>query len=256
MSSFRARGHSLPQSDACARAAKLELFGGFRLSLETERTHLPISAQRVVAFLALHKRPMQRLFVAGSLWTRSDEHHANASLRSVLWRLQRADTSIVETSATHLQLAPELDVDLQHATDLLHGALDGTVGRNLETVRRICALGDLLPDWYDDWVVVEQERFRQLRLQALERLSQGLTQDQRWAEAIECGLAAVAAEPLRESAHRVTIMAHLGQGNISEAIRQYRSYRMLLKRHIGAEPSTDLERLVHAAVRHPRTKFA
>lgn len=210
--------------------------------------HLPLSVQRVVAFLALHKRPLQRLFVAGSLWTRSDEHHANASLRSVLWRLQRVDTSIVEASTTHLQLAPAVEVDLQLATALLHGALDGTVGPDLESVRQVCALGDLLPDWYDDWVTIEQERFRQLRLQALERLSQGLIEEQRWAEAVESGLAAVAADPLRESAHRVTIMAHLGQGNISEVIRQYRHCRVLLRRHLGVDPSPELEHLVRAAV--------
>jgi DNA-binding SARP family transcriptional activator len=211
---------------------------------------LPISAQRTVAFLALHDRPVQRLYVAGSLWSRSDEPHANASLRSVLWRLQRTGVPIVEASPTHLQLCPDTQVDLRSATEVLRGALGGSNPPDLEIVQGVCALGELLPDWYEDWLAIEQEQYRQLRLNALDLVAEQLGQEERWAEAIQSGLAAVAAEPLRESAHRVTIMAHLGQGNVSEAIRQYRNYRRLLRRYIGADPSPDLERLMRGAVPH------
>ena len=36
-------------------------------------------------------------------------------------------------------------------------------------------MGELLPDWYDDWVLLERERFRQLRLHALDALCDDLT---------------------------------------------------------------------------------
>jgi hypothetical protein len=40
--------------------------------------------------------------------------------------------------------------------------------------RAISALSaDLLPDWYDDWAVVEAEDWRQLRLHALDQLPAG-----------------------------------------------------------------------------------
>jgi DNA-binding SARP family transcriptional activator len=103
---------------------------------------------------------------------------------------------------------------------------------------------DLLPDWYDEWVVVARERFRQLRLHALEALSQRLTAAGRIPQAIEAGLAAVAAEPLRESAHRTVICAHLSEGNPAEAIAQYRKYRRLLRTELGIEPSRRMEELM------------
>ena len=93
---------------------------------------------------------------------------------------------------------------------------------------------DLLPDWYDDWVAVERERFRQLRVHALERLCDRLVEAERFGEAIEAGLAAMKSEPLRESAHRALVRAHLAEGNRSEALAQYRRFKALLPTSSGS----------------------
>src|ERR687898_893897 len=106
--------------------------------------------------------------------------------------------------------------------------------------------GELLPDWYDDWLEIERERFRQLRLSALERLCIELTADGRFPEAVQAGVAAVAADRLRESAHRVLIAAHLAAGNPGEALQQYRSCRDVLARRLGWEPSLEMRLLVAA----------
>src|SRR4029077_18810447 len=57
------------------------------------------------------------------------------------------------------------------------------------------------------------------------------------------GLAAVAGEPLRESSHRAVIRAHLADGNVAEAVRQYRLCRRLLNDHLGLEPSDQTDGL-------------
>jgi DNA-binding SARP family transcriptional activator len=108
---------------------------------------------------------------------------------------------------------------------------------------------DILPDWYDDWVSVERERFRQLRLHALEALSERLVAAGRYALAIEAGVAAVAGEPLRESAHRVLIRAHVAEGNHSEAVRQYHAFRRLLQTELSLDPSPQMEALIGNLVR-------
>ncbi len=104
--------------------------------------------------------------------------------------------------------------------------------------------GELLPDWYDDWVMFERERLRQLRLHALEILCRRLAAAGSFGPAVDAGLAAVLGEPLRESAQRVLIEAHLAEGNRSEAIRQYNSYRVRLYAELGLQPSPSLRRLV------------
>ncbi|MDD9207972.1 bacterial transcriptional activator domain-containing protein, partial [Georgenia sp. 10Sc9-8] len=103
---------------------------------------------------------------------------------------------------------------------------------------------DLLPGWYDDWVIFERERIRQRVLHALEALSCELVRRGRCAEAIEVALDAVGVEPLRESAQRVLIEAHLAEGNLVEARRLYLRYRELVRQELRTEPGTTLTRLV------------
>ena len=104
--------------------------------------------------------------------------------------------------------------------------------------------GELLPDWYDDWLLIEREKYRQLRLHALEALATQLTALARYGEAAETALTAIAGEPLRESAHRVLIRVHLAEGNPSEALRHYRLFRELLLTELGLEPSEQIAELV------------
>lgn len=107
--------------------------------------------------------------------------------------------------------------------------------------------GDLLPDWDEDWIIFERERLRQLRIHALESLCRKLSVAGHAGRAVDAGLAAVAAEPLRESAQRVLIAAHLHEGNVSEARRQYHHYRELVRDNLGIEPSEALRALVGVA---------
>src|SRR5205823_716087 len=96
---------------------------------------------------------------------------------------------------------------------------------------------DLLPDWYDDWAVLEAEAWRQLRLHALEALTARLAGAERYGEALVAGLAAVRAEPLRETAHAAVVGVHVAEGNRGEALRQYEHYRRLLDAELGLEPT-------------------
>ena len=102
---------------------------------------------------------------------------------------------------------------------------------------------ELLPDWYEDWVAFERERFRLIALHALESMARWYVKASQFGPAIYCALAAVRLEPLRESSHRALIEAHLAEGNAAEAIYQYRYYRRLLRDELGIEPSEQMELL-------------
>lgn len=231
-------------SPPASRAVLLGVLQGFRLERDGESFELPLGIQRLVVFLAVHNRPLLRLFVAGNLWIDSSEEHANANLRTALWRLHRLGFQLVDATRNHLALAPEVVVDLHDLSGRARQVLRREVPPTRDNLDAIVTGGDLLPDWYDDWVVVEREQFRQLRLLALETLCRDLAATNSYAAAVEAGLACVAAEPLRESAHRALIGAHLREGNRVEAIRQFRLYEALVLDELGVEPSAALRRML------------
>jgi DNA-binding SARP family transcriptional activator len=225
----------------------LQLLGGFELRLENQVLAVTSSSQRLVVVLALHQRLLPRAYVAGLLWPDVPTRRANANLRAGLWRLRAPCQRAVEQSAQHLRLAPDVTVDLHIAAALAQRLLDPMqrcTAEELGAVARMELSNELLPTWYDDWVLMERERFHQLRLHALEALCERLTIAGRYGEAVDAGLTAVFAEPLRESAHRTLIKTYLAEGNHGEANRQYQRCRRLLADELGVQPSTALRELV------------
>jgi DNA-binding SARP family transcriptional activator len=160
---------------------------------------------------------------------------------------------VVVATASDLALAGDVVVDVDEAAAAARRALSHEGER--DDLDRLCLVGDLLPGWYDDWLLIDRERFRQLRVHALESLCDDCACAGDFAAAAAAGLAAVAAEPLRESAHRILIRAHLAEGNVGEAIRQYAIYRDLLRAELGIEPSGQLKELV-AGLRLPAAQAA
>ena len=223
---------------------ELGLVNGFQLVGRGSLVTIPIAGQRVLAFLALHDRPLRRAYVAGSLWPDEPEVRSAARLRGALCRLRQAGVDMVMPIDDRLRLSPMLVVDLH----LVRASVDqlGDAARVPEECTPwLAALsGDLLPDWYEDWVEVERERYRQLRVHGLEALCKGLTAAGRFSLAVQAGLACVAADPLRESAHRALIQAYLEEGNPSLALRQYHRFRQVAEEDLGLEPTEHIKRLV------------
>jgi DNA-binding SARP family transcriptional activator len=223
---------------------RLDLIDGFALTAGGRDVQLPLGTCRMLAFLALHDRAMQRSHVAGSLWFNTDEEKAGACLRSALWRVNRTGLDVVDSSDGSLGLASGVSVDAREAAGAAAGLADGLPATRPDGALIRMFSHDLLPDWYDDWAIVARERFRQVRLHALEKLCDRLWASGDPARAIEAGLAAVAGEPLRESAHRALMRAHLAEGNYVEAERQYRFYEELVVRELGVSPSQRIRDLL------------
>ncbi|GAA1954781.1 hypothetical protein GCM10009776_15930 [Microbacterium deminutum] len=234
------------QTVTASPAALIRLIDGFECSAGAEALDLPPSCQRLIAFLAIWERPVLRGFVSGSLWPDSDAEHANACLRSALWRLHGLGPGFVQVTPVHLALDPRVGIDYREAVAWSRSVLSGTEPLPMAwTLNEISGLArELLPDWYDEWVQQARERFRQLRLHALETLCTRLARAGRYGEALLAGLAAVAIEPLRESAHRSVIDVHLAEHNQVEALRQYRVYEQLLRTQLALRPSAELRHLV------------
>jgi DNA-binding SARP family transcriptional activator len=192
---------------------------------------------------------VKRVAVAGALWPDASESHAYSNLRSAIARMKSTARKVLVAGKLELGLAEGVTVDLRSAQDLARRLLDPAVvpARSELGMAAVVALScDVLPDWYDDWVLVEAEDWRQLRLHALEMLAGRLIAVGRWGEAARAASAAVRAEPLRESARAALMQVHLAHGNQSEAVREFARYRTLLATELGLAPTPQLQELVQS----------
>jgi DNA-binding SARP family transcriptional activator len=229
---------------AAAGATGLLLLGGFDLTSDGGSIPVSSGAQRVLAFLALQDRPLGRPYVAGTIWGETTDKRASGSLRSALWNLRLSGHDLVEAAHGCLQLRRGILVDYRRAVAMARVVFDRSRPCPVDVVDGRYFHDDLLRDWYDDWVLIERERFRQFRLHVLEALCERFTDEGRYAHAIDAGIAAVIGEPLRESAQRVLIRAYLAEGNRQEALRQYHSYQILLHEELAVSPSPPLQELM------------
>ena len=232
------------RSVTAPESLRLSLLGEFALHAGAENVPLVQGAQRLVALLALHGRWLRRSYVAGTLWGDASEAHADGSLRSALWRLRMGAQHVVDAGRDELRLAPAVDVDVQRASAVARAVLAGRFDDDSIDMTEPSLWQELLPGWYEDWVILERERHRQLVLLALEALSEHCTDIGRLDAAVLAGLAAVEREPLRESAHRALIRAHLADGNVAEAMRRFRMYERLALDDLGVDPSPKMTALL------------
>lgn len=230
----------MTMSGAAAAEVRLRLVGSFELSGPDRPLAVGPATQRLLAYLALSGRAVRRSVVAGTLGADSAEPRAAARLRSALWRVPRpCGAPLVDASGDRLRLAPTVRVDYRETEQAGDRA-------DLESLRE-----DLLPDWDDDWVVIERERYRQSRLHALEQLCERLRRAGDHAASLHAGLVAVGGEPLRESAHRQVIATHLAEGNPAEALRQFETFRRLLRAELGLPPSPAIRALLSGLLGRP-----
>jgi DNA-binding SARP family transcriptional activator len=238
-----------PREHETPHRHRLNLLGMFELQVNERVVDVPASAQRLLALVAFRRRPLRRAHLAGVLWPDVPEDRAQANLRSALWRLNGCARTVIRSTRGQLALCQDATVDVHQLTDRAARLLQPN-GPLADSDLDCTGLdytgldGELLPDWYEEWLVPEREHLRQIRLHALEALGYQLMERHRLVEAVSVALHAVQADPLRESANRLLIEVHLAEGNRSEAVRQQRRFEHLLYTELGIAPSLGFKTLL------------
>jgi DNA-binding SARP family transcriptional activator/DNA-binding HxlR family transcriptional regulator len=245
---------SLPFSDAHggstrdAPTAQVYLMGAFAIQIgDGPIVTPPVGTQRILAYLALHERAVSRLSMAGTMWPKVSDANAGGSLRSALTRIDDTTREVIDMASGGLRLAESVSVDFREAQSLARRLLGDTseldeADFGQDATAALSA--DLLPEWYDDWVITEAEDWRQLRTTALEAQAEWLTTAGKFADAAGAARAAMKAEPLRESAHVCLVRVHVAEGNQSEALRAYEHFEGVLRDELGLSPTTNMTDLL------------
>ena len=222
----------------------LRVMSEFDLAVDGAVVRLPHSVERVLAYLALARGDVARTMIAGMLWFDAPDQRAQGNLRTALWRLSRIGCPVVRARGDRIALDTGVKVDIDELLRLGSRIITQHDRLAFRRLPELISGFEILPTWSEDWLIGERERYRQMRLHALESASEELLADGEFGRAIEAALAAVDAEPFRESARRLIVRIHLREGNVMEALRQYGEFRSLISLELGIEPSRLMEDLI------------
>lgn len=229
---------------------ELRLLGQFEVRLDGTPVGIPSRpAQSLLAFLALtmgtaHRR--ERL--AGLLWPDAEDDSARASLRQALWRLRKALESRLPGDVQYL-FADDLTVALnQRASAWVDVAVlapppNGTV--SIEQLKESAAVyrGELLPGFYDEWVLRERERLEAVFERTMADLLGRLVAARRWPDVLESAEQWIAISHVPEPAYRAVMLAHSERGDRARVATVYQRCRQALFEDLGTTPSEQTRRL-------------
>lgn len=240
MNELRARSH------VGEARVRVNLLGGFEVTAGGRSWDMPSSCQRLLVYLVLRGRPQHRTVVAGSLWPDKTEGRAAANLRASLWRLPTpAGVNLVDSTGPSIQVSRELAIDVREA-EAVGWALVADPTSLVNEVDSSLFLQELLPGWYDDWVMFERERVAQLQVRFLEALTYALVERDRLTKALDIALRLVNVDPLREASQRALLTVYRAEGSFEQARRQFETYRQLIQDTFGCDPSPTLRSMVIA----------
>jgi DNA-binding SARP family transcriptional activator len=219
------------------KSISLDLLDGFCLRIGTEPVEVSDMAQRLVAFVALGGRPLCRSLVAGTLWPQKTDARAAANLRTSLWRLNALSrTPAITCTGSSLVLAVGVRLDVAAVEQLGWALLEGRADGQLDVPYDWFA-HELLPGWYEDWVIVARERLGQLQIRFLEALVNRTRERGDFTRAIDLAMRLIAIDPLREQSQLTLIRALVEEGSWGRARWQAEQYCVLLDDAFGHEAS-------------------
>lgn len=221
---------------------QLQLLGFWRLDGRDGAVTVTSRQQRLIALLAL-QGDLPRAALAGILWPGSSERRASGSLRETLWTINHQLPGLLEENGRTVALAAGVAVDVHEIQR--QTAQPGPERPATHRVRLLGLLRDaiLLPGWYEEWALTEQDSLTRLRIGLLEDLAEELLKAEETALATDAAQGAVDLDPWREHALGLLLRAHRANGEHTRVLQLYEEFSARLRGEFGVDPSQALTRL-------------
>ncbi len=231
---------------------KLELLGGFQVTLDGKALDGFISnkARALLAYIALADKPRSRQVLAELLWGDRPDTTANSSLRMALSNLRSLVGPYLQISRSEVAIAANANIQLD--VTILQAKLAPQTD-DMRSLEEGVALyrGDLLEGFFvrdarsfEEWVLWQRERLRQMVLQALYRLSMHYTEHSDYSTAIKYTRRLLGLEPWHEQGHRQMMLLLALSGNRSAALAQYETCRRILAEELNVDPLPETNALL------------
>jgi predicted ATPase/DNA-binding SARP family transcriptional activator len=217
----------------------------FRIERNAHPLHLPTRKhEALLAYLVLFPHTHAREKLAALFWGDTPNDQARLSLRVALAALRKelGDDFLIADRET-VQLNPDVPiwVDAREISNFKFQISDWESAQS--EILNLKSEIDLLPDFYDDWILLERERLRAIYLDALLRLIQHARSNGEYARAIELARKLLATEPANETAYQHLIFCHLAQGDRAAALKQYAACERALRDELNVAPSPETRAL-------------
>jgi predicted ATPase/DNA-binding SARP family transcriptional activator len=202
-------------------------------------------AQSLFAYLILNAGTLHRREkLAGMLWPDSLEETARDNLRHALWRIRKA---LESSSSTRFLHADDLTISFKATADYW---LDTAALEKLdegapadESMAVLSAYqGEVLPGFYDEWVVLEREHLSSVFEHHMARLMSLLQDEKRWSDILDWAERWIKLGQKPEPAYRALMSAHAAKGDMSKVAATYERCVKSL-REFGMEPSEQTKQL-------------
>jgi len=220
-----------------SRRVEVHVLGHFRVDVDGSPRTLAHSVARLVALVCLQTTDVSREWLAGTLWPDASTSTSLRRLRSTLSRLNRAVSGVMRSHNDSIGLCGDVAVDLLAARQRAHELLAPATEQPALDDRLELFEHDLLTGWYEEWIDVDREIFRNLRVHALEQSAQQLLCAGRFTAAIDACLSVLRVEPYRETTHRLLVDIYVTEGNRTKAVEHARHYDDVVRSDLGIEPT-------------------
>ncbi len=208
----------------------VRLLGKFEIKRDGKLVTIPSrSAQTLFAYLVLtvgtaHRREK----LAGMLWPNSTEESARDYLRHSLWKIRKVIEPVTSKSKPDPYIITD-DIHISFNSDSKFSLDVETikdVNENASTKELTNALslyeGELLPGFYDDWVLLEREHLQAVYEQKMARLLALLQDEGHWLDILKAGERWISFGQKPEPAYRALMMAHAVKGDMSKVAATYK----------------------------------
>ncbi|HKY53132.1 MAG TPA: tetratricopeptide repeat protein, partial [Anaerolineales bacterium] len=200
-------------------------------------------AQSLFAYLILHAGVAHRREkLAGMLWPDSLEETARGNLRHALWQIRKS----LPSSAGYL-LADDLSIAFNASAEYWLDAAGLEKLSETASADELIAVfaeyqGELLPGFYDEWVVLEREHLYSIFEHHMARLMSLLQNEHRWLDVLEWGEQWIKLGQKPEPAYRALMSAHAAKGDMSKVVATYERCVKSLREY-GIAPSEQTKEL-------------
>ena len=202
----------------------------------------------LLAYLAVTRRAHTRDKLAALLWGEMPDADAKNNLRQALTNLRKIADDCLTVTRDSIEFTGDGFLDSSDFESKLR------LASTLDVEAGAAALSDSLrlyradflegfhvrdaPD-FEDWMLTERVRLRELALQALHTLTEIEMSRADYPAALEATSRLLAFDPWREEAHRQRMSALARAGQRSAALAQYQTCRRILEKELGVEPSAE-----------------